>query len=137
MSKISVVVDMNKIFSALIKPTSRIALNFIDERFQFYAPNFIIVELFKYRNRLLELSPLSENEFLIFLKQIIENITFIKPTEINLSNHVRAFEYCKDIDEKDQPYVALAFELNSRIWSGDKELREGLLAKGMDIFIDL
>jgi predicted nucleic acid-binding protein len=44
---------------------------------------------------------------------------------------------CKDIDPKDAAYVSLAIHLDCKIWSGDKKLRDGLLAKGVDIFIEL
>lgn len=35
-----------------------------------------------------------------------------------------------DIDEKDTPYIAFSLFFNSKIWSGDKVLRNGLILKG-------
>ena len=36
----------------------------------------------------------------------------------------------KDIDNKDTPYVAFSLFYKSKIWSEDKELRDGLRKKG-------
>ena len=36
---------------------------------------------------------------------------------------------CKDVDETDTPFVALALELNIPLWSGDKKLVKGLKIK--------
>lgn len=44
----------------------------------------------------------------------------------------KAYELTKDIDEFDTPSVALALELNSPLWTGDKKLRNGLSKKGID-----
>jgi predicted nucleic acid-binding protein len=83
------------------------------------------------------LCPLDEEEFVLHLKNIIERIHFVVPETIDFRHHLAAYEFCKDVDPKDTPYVALAFHLECKIWSGDKKLRDGLLAKGVDVFRDL
>ena len=82
MSKTSVVIDMNKIYSALIKPSSKIILTIISDEYQFFAPNFIIVELVKHTNSIRALCPLNEEEFVMHLKNIIERISFVIPETI-------------------------------------------------------
>ncbi len=41
----------------------------------------------------------------------------------------RALELCRDIDEKDAPYVALAIELDIPLITNDKKLIKGLREK--------
>lgn len=41
-----------------------------------------------------------------------------------------------DIDLKDMVYVALTLEIDGKLWTGDHQLRQGLLQKGFDQFID-
>jgi len=40
-----------------------------------------------------------------------------------------------DIDEDDTPFIALAVELNAKLWTGDKVLVKGLAIKGANITI--
>ena len=47
-------------------------------------------------------------------------------------NRKKAYEMCKDIDEADTPFVALALELDIPLWSGDKKLAKGLKDKKFD-----
>jgi predicted nucleic acid-binding protein len=47
---------------------------------------------------------------------------------------MKAWELCKDVDEKDMMFVALALELDALLWTTDKKLATGLLAKGFDKF---
>ena len=41
---------------------------------------------------------------------------------------------CKDVDAEDALHVALTLELDGLLWTGDKKLRNGLLAQGFDRF---
>ncbi|WP_262891499.1 PIN domain-containing protein [Cruoricaptor ignavus] len=41
---------------------------------------------------------------------------------ISLENWKRAHHLLKEIDEDDTPFLALALELNTKIWTGDKRL---------------
>ncbi|PSQ84453.1 MAG: hypothetical protein BRD44_00900 [Bacteroidetes bacterium QS_7_67_15] len=45
-------------------------------------------------------------------------------------------ELCHDIDETDTPHVALVFELDGELWTGDKKLKEGLRENGFDRFFE-
>ncbi len=42
----------------------------------------------------------------------------------------KAYNLCKDIDEKDTAYVALTIELDTEFVTNDKELYNGLKSKG-------
>jgi predicted nucleic acid-binding protein len=47
-----------------------------------------------------------------------------------------AYDLCVDIDPNDIDFVALALQLHCPLWTGDQELKDGLLAKGINIFFD-
>jgi predicted nucleic acid-binding protein len=49
---------------------------------------------------------------------------------MNRESKQKAMELCKDIDEKDAPYVALAIEMDVPVISNDKKLYKGLKEKG-------
>ena len=49
---------------------------------------------------------------------------------------MEAHRLCKDVDEKDTPYVALTLYLDGRLWTDDDELRLALRAKGFDRFYE-
>lgn len=132
----TVIVDFNKIFSALISISSGIREILIRSDADMFAPNFIVIELFEKKEKLLKLTKLPTDKFNEFLHLIIERITFVALEKISPTHLTNAWELCKDIDEKDFAYIALALELNGRLWTGDKPLKAGLIAKGFDRFFE-
>jgi len=50
----SVVVDTNLVFSALIPKASKIRDILFEQKMSFYAPNFLISEIYLHKNRLIE-----------------------------------------------------------------------------------
>lgn len=126
----SVVVDTNLIFSALISKASKIRDILIEGNITCYAPNFLIIEIYKHKDKLLKHSKLTESEFYLYFNGIIESIKFIPLDFIGLDSRQKTYDLCKDIDIKDTPFIALAIELNIPIWTGDKKLKDGLKLKG-------
>ncbi|MCK9452072.1 MAG: PIN domain-containing protein [Bacteroidales bacterium] len=51
---------------------------------------------------------------------------------IRESTWEKAMELTKDVDEFDAPFIALALEMESPLWTGDKKLVKGLSKKGID-----
>jgi len=51
----SVVVDTNLIFSALIPKSSKIRELLFDPNLTFYAPNFLISEIYKHKDKLIKI----------------------------------------------------------------------------------
>jgi len=53
---------------------------------------------------------------------------------IGIESRQMAYDYCKNIDMKDIPFVALAIDLGIAFWTGDKKLKEGLAKMGYHNF---
>ena len=130
----SLVVDTNLIFSALIPKASRIREILFESNITFYAPNFLITEIYTHKDKLLKSSKLTESEFYLYFNGIVEQIKFIPTDFIGEDSRQKAYDLCKDIDIKDTPFIALAIDLGIPIWTGDKKLKDGLRLKGCQNF---
>ncbi len=104
--------------------------------FLFYSCNFIFVELFKHKEKLLKLAH-NREEILTSLEVILKRITLINEETISLFSRRRAYEFVKDVDLKDLPFVALALELDAFLWTGEKKLQKKLEKKGFNNFFIL
>lgn len=127
-------IDTNIIFSMLLDKHSTLRDKFFEREVKYYAPNFVFIELFDKKEKLLKHSRLSETELLELLHRIFHQINFISEATLSIENKKEAYSYCKDIDEEDTPIVALALELKAEIWSGDEKLMKGLKKKGFNRF---
>lgn len=134
--KKSLVVDTNLIFSALLSNSSNIREILLDEAFTFYAPNYIISEIFAHQWKMLKYIKLKESDFFLIFNLIVENIRFTSLDFISLKNRQMAYDFCVDIDIKDTPFVSLALELEIPLWTGDKKLKNGLIKKGFTNFFE-
>ena len=130
----SVVVDTNLIFSALIPKSSKIREILFESNMTFFSPNFLITEIYKHKNKLIENSKLDESEFYLYFNGIIERIQFVPIGFIAIESRQKAYDLCKDVDIKDTPFIALSIDLNIPLWTGDKKLKEGLRIKGFNEF---
>lgn len=119
-----VVIDTNIVFSALLNPKSNIGEILIDagNEFEFCAPEMLILELNKYKSKIEQHTKLSKTQIRIIRNIILESIHFISEELISKESWNTAFSLTKDVDENDTPFVALAIELNTSLWSGDKKL---------------
>lgn len=132
----TVVVDFNKIFSALLKP-SRIRETLLsDGSNRFAAPNFVFIELFKHFLRVQRFSIHTPEELIELIEQMVNVLELYPDSHISPNNRQLAYDLCKDIDPDDTPYVALTLELEGQLWTGDTKLKNGLIAKGFDRFFE-
>lgn len=132
----AIVVDFNILFSALLKSESSIRDLLGQEKYRFYAPNFLISELFKHRNKVLKGSLLSDGEAVELLQRLLAHIHFVNEEIISTENFMFAFRLCADVDENDTIFLALALELDCDIWTADKKLKSGLTKKGYNRFFE-
>jgi predicted nucleic acid-binding protein len=132
----SVVVDTNLIFSALVSNSSKIREILFESNLTFYAPDYLITEIFKHKDKLIKCSKLSENEFFLYFNAIFEQIRFVPTDFIGSESRQKAYDLCKDVDINDIPFIALSVELKIPLWTGDKKLKEGLKLKGFNGFFE-
>ena len=127
----NLVIDTNIVFSAILNPNSNIGdllLNF-QNKVSFYAPEFLLVEIEKYTSKIEKISNQTPEEIEIIKSLVLSKITFISEELIFEENWKKAYNLTIDVDENDTPFVALALQLNAKLWSGDKKLNKGLLLK--------
>ena len=131
-----VIIDSNIVFSALRVKNSLTRDKILNSQDKYYAPNFLIGEIFKHKERILKRSKASEEETLEYLLKVLSRINFISEDSISTGNFIAAYRLCKDIDEKDTPFIALSIELGYEFWTRDNELKSGLIKKGFNNFYE-
>ena len=129
-----VVVDANILFSALLREESRFSRLILGSERSFYICESTIVELFKHKERILQFSKLSESEVIRLFYLLLRHLVVVKEELIAPETRAEAYKLCAEIDETDTPHVALTMHLDGMFWSGDKELKEGLIDQGFDHF---
>lgn len=122
------VIDSNILFGAIIS-SRRIYFEII-KNFDLYAPDYILKEIEKYEEFLLKKTKLPKKELNSFLIKLFKGVTILPAIILDKKSKQRAMELCKDVDEKDAPYIALAIELDIPFITNDKKLYKGLKKKG-------
>ena len=89
----------------------------------------MLVEIEKYTSKIEKISNQTPEEIEIIKSLVLSKITFISEELIFEENWKKAYNLTIDVDENDTPFVALALQLNAKLWSGDKKLNKGLLLK--------
>ncbi len=122
------VIDANILFAGIIS-NKRIYID-ITKNFDLYAPSFVLTEIEKYEELLLLKTRLTKKDLDQFVIELFKGVTILPSILMNDQAKQRAVELCRDIDEKDTPYVALAIEMEIPLITNDKKLYRGLRAKG-------
>jgi predicted nucleic acid-binding protein len=131
-----VIVDTNILFMSLRARGTKIRDTFAQEGYRFYAPNFLVTEIFKHKGKLLQQTQATEDEVNEFLAKSLRNIHFVNETFVSVGSYIEAYRLCGDVDEKDTPFVALTLELEGELWTRDQQLIQGLTRKGFTAFFE-
>ncbi len=133
----TLIVDTNIVISALISPNQGIASILKNKSYlKFIAPIYLEKEVFIHWNKVLQYTKLNEIELFEEWMFYKKNIEFIEGKEISDDIKLKAYTMVKDIDIKDQPFIATHLATGFPIWSSDKKLVNQLRAKGFrNIFI--
>jgi len=119
-----IIVDANVFFSVLIKGGKTFDIFIVNKslkKFEFVAPEYLVIEAKKHMNELIEKTKLSIEELekvFSFIEKEIRLIPFEEFTEM--------FKSAERLspDPKDVTYIALALKLNGALWSNDKRLKK-------------
>lgn len=129
--------DTNLVFSALVSRRAQLReLLLTEPGLRLVCPRFLFVELFKHKERIARATELAEDELLEFLNALLTRLEFVDEAAIPVGTWVEARRLCRETDEKDIAFIALALHLKCRLWSSDEELKRGLLAKGFNSFYE-
>jgi predicted nucleic acid-binding protein len=135
---VKIIVDTNIIFSAILNTNGTIGDLLFNSKdiFEFYSCNYMRHEIEKHSKKLKSISKLSDKQLEEAWSKIIERISFINeeliPEKIWISSDILA----KDIDAQDVDFIALAKYLKGRLWTGDKELYNGLKKKDFNLVVN-
>ncbi len=126
-----IVVDTNIIFSTLLNSNGTIGdLIFnSDHVFKFYSCDYMRYEIRKHWTKLITVSKLTNEQLQDAYEKILTKITFINEALITTTTWLKAEQIVQDIDLDDVDFVALTNHLKGCLWTGDKELYDGLKEK--------
>lgn len=134
----AIIVDTNILFSTLLGKNKKFRdILLSQENVNLHSCKYAIVELFKYKEKIQKYSAFDEDEILELLYNLLKKIHIFDENTLTEESLKKAFDLCKDIDEKDIPFVAVTIELDGLIWTGDKELKNGLQSKGFNSFFEI
>lgn len=136
MSQLSIIVDTNILFSALLTQQSQFTEMLLISDHRFYICELVLVELFKHKEKIVRLSRLSEDDVLRIYHILLRRLNVYKEDLIMPENRIAAYTLCKSIDPSDTPHVALTLELNGLLWTGDNILKQGLKRQGFAAFFE-
>lgn len=122
------VIDANVLISMLI--TGRASYYTLSKHFGFYTPSYALLELHEYQEVVFEQSRLQPAEVRDFARRLFVHLRIIPSLAIDIEHREHAEKLTKNVDPKDQDYVALALQLDAVLLSRDKPLVAGVRKKG-------
>ncbi len=132
-----IVIDTNIAFSAILNTNSKLARIIVQpkNRLNFYSTEQLLAEIEQHKNKLKALSDYSDVELERIINLITSKIRFINVRLISKELYLHAESLTNDIDIDDTEFVALTEQIKGKLWSGDKELKNGLIKKGWNKFV--
>jgi hypothetical protein len=138
-----VITDSNIFFSALISPNGVVATVLKERKtIQYLVPEYLLDEIEEHLPRLSKFLNKTNKEIKKELSNLLKGVKMLSMEEISKENNEKAKKIVEGIDSDDAPFVAfylqykhkICLQYKHKIWSGDKELRKGLTAKGYGHF---
>ncbi len=123
-----IVVDTNIIFSGLLNTNGAIGELLINSKnaFEFYSCSYMRFEIQKHWEKLKKVSKLSDQQLTDARFHLFSRLKFVNEDLIPGAIWEKALKLTHDIDIDDTDFVALAIYLKGGLWTGDKELYNGL-----------
>jgi len=96
----------------------------------------LTIELFKHQARLAHATGVTDDELVEVLQALVNRLEFVNESPIPLGIWMEVHRLCKDVDERDTPYVALTLHLDGRLRAEDAELKQGLCSRRFTNFFE-
>jgi predicted nucleic acid-binding protein len=129
-----VVVDTNRLLSAILPSSVADRRTLQRRQYQFVTPNYTIVELFKHKETILHKARGDAASVLEYMRDAIECVNFISVGDIDVGTFLEAHRLCRRIDPNDTAFIALTLHLNGVLWTRDDTLKIGLEKQGFQRF---
>lgn len=115
------ILDTGILISALIKESSANRHILLMPVFDFYLPEYALDEINRHKEKISELSGLSDDELVISFLIFLERITIVP--SVMIKPHIKkAINLIGNRDKKDVLFVALALAIeNDGIWTNNKD----------------
>lgn len=129
--QVKIIIDTNIIFSGLLNSDGTIGdLIFnSDNVFEFYSCTYMREEINKHWGKLKRISKLSDKKLQDSQLQIFNKIHFISEDLIPQKIWLKTEQLLQNIDLDDSDFIALTEYIKGKLWTGDKELYNGLKEK--------
>jgi predicted nucleic acid-binding protein len=130
----TIIVDANILFSALITPDGRIGeiIAHPSSFSKMMTCHFAIVELFKHQPKIIKYAKRSQEDSLNILHALVQHIEFYSEGLIDQKHMIEAERLTVGVDRFDMNYVALALQTGGWVWTGDKKLINHLRSMGFE-----
>lgn len=131
---ITIIVDANILFSALITPNGKIAKILSHPALQIrrISCHFLLTELSKHQIKIVRTSKRETDAVVEDINYFINHITLYNEQFLQQDYWKEAEKLTSGVDHFDIPYVALAMQTGGILWTGDKKLHAHLRAMGFD-----
>ena len=132
-----IVIDTNIVYSALLNTNSKIAKIILRPKtsFNFYSTEMLLSEIEEHKKDIKKYADYSDFELDKAIFLLTRKIRFIDVKLIPKSIIQIAEDLTFDVDSDDMEFIALTEHLKCHFWSGDNELKRGLLKKKWNKFI--
>ncbi len=126
------VVDANIVFSAVLSKNGVVAETFREAQgvVKLIAPAYLADELVRLRPKMAKSAKKTLAETESAQRWALAQIDLVAEEMIARKHWLKAVQLTAHVDPDDIPYVALALARKCALWTGDKQLREGLALSG-------
>jgi predicted nucleic acid-binding protein len=131
--EVPVVVDANILFSALLRPGNSFITTLTTAR-RFYVSESVLAEIVRHKEMIVSATRLDQDKLARAYHTMLVVVELYREGLIPAACWEQAAELCRRVDLNDTPPVALTLALDGLLWTGDKALKAGLMAKGFDRF---
>lgn len=130
----TIVVDANILFSAIITPNGKIAqlLSYPFLNAKRISCHYVVVELQRHRAKISHISKKPQETVADDIQHYLQHVRIYDESFIEEKHLKEAKRLTVGVDLYDMDYVALALQTGGILWTGDKKLSEHLKASGFE-----